>query len=219
MFSVRYDSVVLRESTVPEMGEGAIIEQVVLALRRIIRAIDLHSRYLAHHHGLTGPQLTILRTLSASRGTSVGDLARSIHLSQATVTGVLDRLEKHGLVRRVPCETDKRRVLVSLTPAAAEVLSQAPPLLQERFTQEMAKLENWEQTQILSSLQRVVAMMEAKDIEATPMLTTGPIDAPAERTSELADYGTSAGAPPPARAAQCQPPPPSRGSEGELGPV
>jgi len=158
----------LREPTVPDVAEGAIVERVVLALRRIIRAIDLHSRYLAHHHGLTGPQLTILRTLSASRGTSVGEVARSIHLSQATVTGVLDRLERHGLVRRVPCEADKRRVLVSLTAAAQQVLSQAPPLLQERFTREMGKLENWEQTQILSSLQRVVAMMEAKDLEATP---------------------------------------------------
>ncbi|WP_218188142.1 hypothetical protein [Desulfosarcina cetonica] len=38
-----------------------ISDDVLIALRRLIRAIDLHSRYLSKHFGLTGPQLIILR--------------------------------------------------------------------------------------------------------------------------------------------------------------
>ena len=153
-----------------------------MALRRIIRAIDLHSRNLVGNYGLTGPQLTVLRALGQGNGRPVGEVARAVHLSQATVTGIIVRLQKRGLVSRVRGDADKRQVMVSPTPAAQEILAQAPPLLQESFIEEFSKLQDWEQTQILSAVQRVVAMMEAKGLEATPMLTTGPISATPERT-------------------------------------
>ena len=62
------------------------------------------------------------------------------------------------------------------------MLIDAPPLLQEEVTDEFSKLEDWEQSQILSALQRVVSMMEAKHIDATPILTTGPVGATPEET-------------------------------------
>lgn len=159
-----------------------VTEMVVVSLRRIIRAIDLRSRFLVASYGLTGPQLTVLRELSVHGGVSVGELTRAIHVSQATVTGILDRLTKRDLVRRKRSETDRRRVHVWLTDLGEQLLADAPPLLQEEFTIQFGKLDDWEQTQVLSALQRVVAMMEAKHIEATPMLTTGPISASTEQT-------------------------------------
>ena len=157
-------------------------ELVLLALRRIIRAIDLRSRYLVTRHGLTGPQLIVLKEVSANGGCCVSELTRAIHLSQATATGILDRLEKRRLVRRERSAHDRRRVLSWLTEGGQQLLADAPPLLQEEFTAEFAKLEEWEQTQILSSLQRVVSMMEAKGLDATPILATGPIAATSDRT-------------------------------------
>jgi DNA-binding MarR family transcriptional regulator len=169
------------------MTDGGVAGLVVTALRRIIRAIDLRSRHLVTHYGLTGPQLVVLRQLAASDGTPVGMLTRAVHLSQATVTGILDRLEKRGLVRRERSTGDRRRVLVWLTQAGEQLLATAPPLLQEEFRAAFDRLEDWEQTQILSSLQRVVSMMEAKDIEATPILTTGPAGVTPERTKAFLD--------------------------------
>lgn len=165
-----------------------VTEMVVVALRRIIRAIDLRSRFLVTNYGLTGPQLMVLKELSVHGGVYVAELTRAIHLSQATVTGILDRLEKRGLVRRQRSDEDKRRVHVWLTGDGERLLADAPPLLQEEFTAEFSKLENWEQTQILSALQRVVLMMEAKHIEATPILTTGPVSATPERTRAFLDH-------------------------------
>jgi len=159
-----------------------VTEMVVVSLRRIIRAIDLRSRFLVTSYGLTGPQLTVLRELSVHGGVSVGELTRAIHVSQATVTGILDRLVKRDLVSRKRSETDRRRVHVWLTDSGEQLLADAPPLLQEDFTIQFGKLDDWEQTQVLSALQRVVAMMEAKHIETTPMLTTGPISASTEQT-------------------------------------
>lgn len=161
---------------------GHITEMVLVALRRIIQAIDQRSRYLVTHYGVTGPQLTVLKELSVHSGVSVGELTRAIHLSQATVTGILDRLTKRDLVRRERSDQDKRRVHVWLTDGGKELLSDAPPLLHEEFTDGFSKLEEWEQSQILSVLQRVVSMMAAKHIEASPILTTGPVGATPERT-------------------------------------
>ena len=159
-----------------------VTEMVVVALRRIIRAIDLRSRYLVTRYGLTGPQLIVLKELSANGGCCVSELTKAIHLSQATATGILDRLERRSLVRRERSNQDRRRVLVWLTEAGEQLLADAPPLLQEEFTGEFNKLHSWEQTQILSSLQRVVSMMEAKGLEATPILATGPITATSDGT-------------------------------------
>ena len=60
-------------------------EQVLVALRRVTRAIDLHSKQLVQTHGLTGPQALLLKELLRAEETSVGELARRVSLSQATV--------------------------------------------------------------------------------------------------------------------------------------
>lgn len=160
----------------------AVTTDVMSALRRIIRAIDLHSRSLVHRYGLTGPQLVVLKELVSRSPGTVGELARAVNLSQATVTGILDRLEKKSMVTRVRSADDRRKVLVSHANAARQVLAGAPPLLQEHFIAGFCRLPDWEQHQILSSLQRIVALMEAGDVEAGPILTTGPLDASPEGT-------------------------------------
>ena len=161
---------------------GRVTEMVVVALRRIIRAIDLRSRFLVTRYGLTGPQLIVLEELSSHDGITVGQLTRAIHLSQATVTGILDRLAKRGLISRQRNLQDKRRVHVWLTDEGKRLVADAPPLLQEEFTEQFGELEEWEQTQILSALQRVVSMMDVKHIDAMPIPTTAPVGAPPGRT-------------------------------------
>ena len=165
-------------------AQPTLHRDVLVALRRIIRAIDLHSRALAQRFGLTGPQLVILEELARRGATPIGAVADAISLSVATVTGILSRLEARGLVERRRDDQDRRKVFVSVTPAGAELLEEAPPALQESFMAAFERLQDWEQTLILSSLQRVVAMMEATALEATPMLATGSIDETQESDSE-----------------------------------
>jgi len=147
-----------------------------MALRRIIRAIDTRSRSLIQQCGLTSPQLIVLHEIGG-REISVGDLAKRVSLSQATITGILDRLEKRVIVARRRDGGDKRRVLVRLTPAGARLLAHAPPMLQHAFVDRFTRLSEPDQAQLIASLERVVAMMEATELDATTILTTGPIDA------------------------------------------
>lgn len=160
-------------------------DQILIALRRIIRAVDLHSRRLVEQSGLTGPQLLTLREADRLSRPSAGDLARAVRLSQATVTGILDRLERRGFIERVRGDADRRSVFVVVTPHGRESLAKAPSLLQDRFRKELTRLADWEQTLMLSILQRLASMMEAEDLEAAPMLTAGPLDAVGQATNPL----------------------------------
>ena len=102
------------------LDQGGLTRDVLVALRRIMRAIDLHSHQLIQKHGLSGPQLVILQELSNLGEVPIGTLAVAVSLSQATVTGIMDRLEQRGLVARRRDEEDKRRVLVSVTCSARD---------------------------------------------------------------------------------------------------
>lgn len=160
-------------------------DQVIVALRRITRAIDLHSRGLLQQFGLTAPQLAALQAIGRLQPITVGALAKSIHLSQATLTGILSRLECRSLVVRSRSGTDRRSIVVELTDEGSQILESAPSLLQDRFRQELLKLQEWEQTQMLATLQRIAAMMDAEDIEAAPVLSPGAAAATPEDVSHF----------------------------------
>lgn len=129
-------------------------DDVLIALRRIIRATDMYSRRLSKQAGLTAPQLLILQAIKSNGEMTMGDIAAEVSLSQATVTTILDRLEKRELTTRQRGDSDKRRVYARLTRHGMEILERAPTPLQEEFTNRFAQLAEWEQSLILSSLQR-----------------------------------------------------------------
>ena len=162
-------------------------DQVIVALRRITRAIDLYSRGLMQQVGLTTPQLAALQAIERLQPITAGSLAKSIHLSQATLTGILTRLETRNLVSRVRSVSDRRTVVVELTEEGQAVLESAPSLLQDRFRRELLKLQEWEQTQMLATLQRIAAMMDAEQIDAAPVLAAGAATATSEDVSQFLD--------------------------------
>ena len=152
------------------------IDDVLVALRRVIRATDLHSKHLAKTTGLTTPQILLLQAIRARSDVTIGELANEVSLSQATVTTILDRLEKRELVYRERSTKDKRKVHAHLTEAGVNILKDAPVPLQEHFTEQFRNLEQWEQTMIIAALQRVAHMMDAQRIDAAPVLDIGSID-------------------------------------------
>jgi DNA-binding MarR family transcriptional regulator len=92
------------------------------------------------------------------------------------VTNLIDRLEKNGLVQRKRLGTDKRTINVVLTDLGEAKYNEAPELLQSGFLREYRKLEPWEQHMLVSAVGRVASMMDAEDIDASPILAIGDID-------------------------------------------
>ena len=150
-------------------------DQIVAAIRRIIRAVDLHSRQLVHGHGLTGPQLAVLQEILRLQPVSPSVVAKSAHLSQPTVTGILKRLEARNLVLRQKSDVDRRSVTFAVTEEGKQTLAASPSLLQDEFRTALSRLEEWERLQILSTLQRVASLMDATDLAAAPHLAPGEI--------------------------------------------
>lgn len=151
-------------------------KELLIGLRKITQAIDLHSKHLLKIAGITSPQLVILQELVDSISLTTSELAKAISLTQGTVTTIVVRLEKNNLVSRRRSGKDKRRIHISITDEGKQLLKNAPSPLQEQFANSYYALEEWEQLMILSSINRIVSMMSAEKIEASPFLVAGPLD-------------------------------------------
>jgi len=149
-----------------------IEHRIVAAIRQLVRAVDLHSRRLVENYGLTGPQLATLQEAARLAPATPSAIARAVHVSQGTVTGILHRLERQGLATRRRSDADRRVVIVDVTAEGKRLLDTAPSLLQDHFRHELERLEEWERLQILSTLQRVASLMGAEQIETSPHLSS-----------------------------------------------
>ena len=151
-------------------SETCYWNDVLVSLRRIIRATDLHSKRMIRECGLTTPQVMVLKAIDELGDVTVRRISNHVSLSQATVTTILNRLEQRNYVERVRSLSDRRVVNARLTETGKIILEQAPTLLHETFIERFESLEPWEKTQLLASLQRVAAMMDAESIDAAPLL-------------------------------------------------
>ena len=159
-------------------------EELLVALRKVIRAIDMRSKELSRDAGLTGPQLIVLQQVGKNPGVMVKQIAQSITLSPATVTSILDRMESRDHVTRVRSTQDKRKVGVFLTDAGQLLLDKAPLPLQEHFLNRFNSLQEWEQSQMVATMQRIATMMDAQMLDAAPVLEVGSlVSSPAEQFS------------------------------------
>ena len=147
-------------------------QEVVIALRKVIRAIDTHSRSLLQSHGLTGPQAMILASLYELKMRSARQLADELSLSAATITDIVKRLEAKQLITREVDKNDRRVTQISLSEKGRAMHESAPPLLQHRFERRFGELADWERHQLIASLQRVADLMGANDLDAAPILVT-----------------------------------------------
>ena len=166
-------------------------EEILMQIRKIMRAVELHSSSLASRFKLTTPQLIILKTLSKKGSLPPGILAKEVNLSHATVTGIIKRLESKEFVSKEPDATDRRSRNISITQKGMEMLASMPPLLQENFINKLSSLQEWEKTMLLSTLQRITSLMSAEDIEAAPVLVAGPVEASVEAISTMYDEPVS----------------------------
>jgi DNA-binding MarR family transcriptional regulator len=168
------EAVVHRIPSVASLPENYEL-RILQSIRRIIRAVDIHSRKLFSTSKLTGPQLLSLITIAENGPLTSVDLGKQIYLSPSTIVGILDRLEQKELVSRTRDREDRRRVFVEVTPTGRKVVEDAPSPLQDRLAEALINLPDLERATIALSLERIVDLMEAGQIDAAPILETGPI--------------------------------------------
>lgn len=149
----------LRMTTNP----NRLAADILLALRRIMRSMDISSRQLIGERGLTTPQLLCLQNLGEHGAMTSGMLAQMVSLSPATVTGILDRLELRGLVTRERRPEDKRHVLVTVTDAGAAAADAAPSRLAQRFADALAHLPEDDRSEVLRVIQYLADLADVRN--------------------------------------------------------
>ena len=114
--------------------------ETVQSLRRIFKAIEDYSHEVSSSFGITGPQLWALKAISQTAGLTLGALSKKMYLHPSTISGVIDRLEVKGLVRRSRDSADRRVVTVDLTAAGKGLVKRAPNPVQGKMIYGLKKL-------------------------------------------------------------------------------
>lgn len=154
-------------------------EAVLRAIRRIVRRISEHSRNLSRDVGLTVPQLLCLKAIGRLEDRqqepeiTVAMVGERVQLTPPTVSRIVDRLVRAGLVTRERRARDRRKVCLSLTSAGLERYGTLPRPLQETFVARFAALDQDRRGEILRVLEEVGSMMEAGSLDAAPVLIPG----------------------------------------------
>jgi len=139
----------------------SITENTRSAAELAIRVTPQLSRWIQlqmtndEEHDLSMRQLSALQFIDGTE-TTLGDVARNLNVTPAVVTGLIDRLERRGYVRRVASVFDRRRVYIELTTAGEDVRDHAEDQLAKRFDDLLAKLSDEE----IASLEEGLRVME-----------------------------------------------------------
>jgi DNA-binding MarR family transcriptional regulator len=105
-------------------------EPLLPMLRELASVQQAVERYAARHvraAGLTRPQFDVMASLGERGGITLGELCARTLITKGTLTGVVDRLEQRGLLRRRVDRSDRRRTFVELTPPGRRLLARVFP--------------------------------------------------------------------------------------------
>lgn len=140
---------------------------------------------VARRHGLSHAALNALAVIEAAGGPiPAGEVSTEMHITTATMTSVLDTLERKGYVRRQPDSEDRRRVLVTVTPDARAVLDRLLPELQQRLTAAMSALDDEALEGLLAAL---TVASDAIDIAPDDLPPPRPRRTPRASSTRLTD--------------------------------
>lgn len=151
------------KTALPEQPELDSIVEAILYLYTESRRI---TKDLAARHGVTGPQLAVVKMLEPVGKLSLSELSWKIRARNSTVTGIIDRMEREGLVERRRSEDDRRVIHITLTRKGQRLASEIPVEPVQIFRQILSELsarDAAELSRILTRLaRRVRELVEEK---------------------------------------------------------
>lgn len=143
-------------------------------LTSVAQEIDQHLQVMRHilkrplecefaPHELTGPQRSVMQAVVQSTGLSLKDLSKTVGLAHSTVSGIVDRLEKQGLVRRLAGEQDRRLTRIVVTQAVVEFMrNHTPDPSNAPLITALGNATEGEQASILEGMRKLRGLLESQ---------------------------------------------------------
>jgi len=149
-----------------------LIAQVTDNLRRVFQVVNEHSKRAMRETGLTGPQLWAIKVIADQGPLRVSDLARRLYLHNATVVGIIDRLEAQGLAQRTRSREDRRVVMVDLTEQGKDMVVRSPEVAQGLLVAGLEKIPREKLETISEGFDLMVRILGAQNLP--PQLILSP---------------------------------------------
>lgn len=145
---------------------------ILIKIRKIVRSVDIESKKIQKEYGVSIPQALCLNFLHASANyqATQSDIKKFLNLNSSTVSGIITRLEKKGLLARLPKSGDKRVVNIALTSTGDKLLGTIPSLLHEQLSNKLQKLDSTELSKVEDSLETLIQLLDIEKIDASPMI-------------------------------------------------
>jgi DNA-binding MarR family transcriptional regulator len=119
------------------------------------------TKELARQVDLTGPQLTVLKMLEGVGDLSLSELSERIRAQNSTVTGIIDRMEREGLVVRARSTEDRRVVLIKLTDKGSKIARAIAIEPMEIFRGALESLSPVETRELLKILTKIAKRVQS----------------------------------------------------------
>jgi DNA-binding MarR family transcriptional regulator len=156
------------------MAANPSVENIINNIRRIFQAFNDYSKRANMEAGLTGPQLWAIKMISEHAPLRVCDLAALMFIRPGTVVGILDRLEKKGLVTRIRSQLDRRAVMIDLSEQGRALVANAPGVIQGDLVRGLETLPAEELRAIDASMARLVGILGVQQLP--PEMIHGLVD-------------------------------------------
>jgi len=142
-------------------------------MRQIVRSINLESKKIQKQYGVSIPQVLCLNFIKENSNyqSTQREIRNYLNLNASTITGIINRLEKKGLIARLPKLGDKRVSNIALTADGQRLLEKLPPLLQDKLTEQLNELPYEKVNRIEKALNDLIDLLNIKDLDASPVLT------------------------------------------------
>lgn len=135
---------------------------ILTQLRRLIRTVNLESKRIEKEYGVSIPQLLCLKFLSRlpeSRA-SQREIGEFLSLNASTITGIVNRLERKGFIRRMPKGADKRVNFITLTDQGQELIAHSPELIHDRVTRKLEAFPNPELVELQKAFDLLFELLD-----------------------------------------------------------
>jgi DNA-binding MarR family transcriptional regulator len=144
------------------------VDQVLESLVYLYTESRRITKELARRADLTGPQLTVLKLLEGVGDMSLSELSDRIRAQNSTVTGIIDRMEREGLVVRMRSTEDRRVVHIRLTDKGAKIADEIAVEPMEIFRSALESLTAGEMRELIKLLTKIARRVQSLVKRAPP---------------------------------------------------